>query len=306
MSGAGLRGNCVGASSACDSALGLLRRLSPYVKTSHCLVVQWDGFVLDPSMWSNDFLRFDYIGPIWERFRDQERCSCTGGFTLRSRRLLAALLDEPVVSQKAEDVCIALEYREYLERNHDIRYAAFSDALRFALEDVYESPSAFGFHGVHNLLCILSSVELEDFMANSPEDVFAGFRMRRFINHALKEREIALAHRALVRRQSSRKLDMSDVRLWMRLSRAYLLQGWSQRRLKKSRERATFFVFGSRAADKLPLRIPTTAHECLRSSVRTSGTSQKNVNHAQYARPRPICDTPRRCESTPFADHADD
>ena len=273
MSGAGLRGNCVGASSACDSALGLLRRLSPYVKTSHCLVVQWDGFVLDPSMWSNDFLRFDYIGPIWERFRDQERCSCTGGFTLRSRRLLAALLDEPVVSQKAEDVCIALEYREYLERNHDIRYAAFSDALRFALEDVYESPSAFGFHGVHNLLCILSSVELEDFMANSPEDVFAGFRMRRFINHALKEREIALAHRALVRRQSSRKLDMSEVRLWMRLSRAYLLQGWSQRRLKKSRERATFFVFGSRAADKLPLRIPTTAHECLRSSVRTSGTS---------------------------------
>lgn len=214
-----------------DYSRFMLRGLSPLVKTSHCLVVQWDGFVLDPSMWSNDFLRFDYIGPIWERFRNDERCSCTGGFTLRSQRLLTALLDERVVSQSPEDVCIALEYREYLERNHDIRYADFQDARRFALEDIYETPSAFGFHGVHNLLCLLSSVELDEFMAHAPENLFAGFRMRRFINHALKEREIALAYRALVRRKSSRNLDLSDLRLWLRLSRAYLLQGWSQKRL---------------------------------------------------------------------------
>lgn len=207
-----------------DYSRFMLRGLLPHVKTSHCLVVQWDGFVLDPSMWSDDFLKFDYIGPIWERFQDQERCSCTGGFTLRSRRLLTALLDERIVSHKAEDVCIALEYRDHLERHHGIRYADFPDARRFAIEDLYENPSAFGFHGVHNLLCLLSSEELEDFMANSPDSVFAGFRMRRFINHALKHHEVDLAHRALVRRRSSRKLDMSDVRLWIRLYRARLRQ----------------------------------------------------------------------------------
>jgi hypothetical protein len=205
----------------------ILRGLSPYVNTSHCLIVQWDGFVLNPCMWSDDFLNFDYIGPIWERFRNDERCSCTGGFTLRSRRLLTALLDEHVASHKPEDVCIALEHRDYLERAHGIRYADFPDARRFAIEDLYESPSAFGFHGVHNLLCLLSPEELEDFMANSPADVFGGFRMRRFINHALKGHEIDLARRALARRQSGRKLDMSDLRLWMRMYRTRLLRAVS-------------------------------------------------------------------------------
>ncbi len=203
-----------------DYSKFMLRGLSPYVKTSHCLVIQWDGFVLDPSMWSDDFLRFDYIGPIWERLQNQERCSCTGGFTLRSRRLLTALLDERIESDKAEDVCIALEYRDALERHHDIRYADRPTASRFAIEDLYLSPSAFGFHGVHNLLCVLSSEEFEDFIANAPDSVFASFRMRRFIKHALRQREIDLAHRALRRRRSSRKLDMSDLRLWMRLYRA--------------------------------------------------------------------------------------
>jgi hypothetical protein len=171
-------------------------------------------------MWSDDFLRFDYIGPVWERFRDDERCCCTGGFSLRSRRLLTALLDERIESHRQEDVCIALEYREYLERHHGIRYADKPTACRFAIEDLYVSPSAFGFHGVHNLLCVLSSEEFEDFMVNAPDSAFAGFRMRRFIKHALMQREINLAHRALLRRRSSRKLDMSDVRLWMRLYRA--------------------------------------------------------------------------------------
>jgi Protein of unknown function (DUF5672) len=203
-----------------DYSLFMLRGLSPHVKTSHCLVVQWDGFVLDPSMWSDDFLRFDYIGPVWERFSDDERCCCTGGFSLRSRRLLTALLDERIESRQSEDVCIALEYREYLERHHDIRYADKATACRFAIEDLYVSPAAFGFHGVHNLLCVLSSEEFEDFMVNAPDSVFASFRMRRFIKHALMQHEIDLAHRALLRRRSSRKLDMSDVRLWMRLYRA--------------------------------------------------------------------------------------
>ena len=209
-----------------DYSRFMLRGLSPHVNTSHCLVVQWDGFVLDPSMWSDDFLTFDYIGPIWERFQDQERCSCTGGFTLRSRRLLTALLDERVVSDEPEDVCIALEHRDHLERNHGIRYANFPDARRFAIEDLYESPSAFGFHGVHNLLCLLSPEELEDFMTSAPDNVFAGFRMRRFINHALEQQEIDLAERALARRRASRKLDMSDVRLWLRLFHARMRQSW--------------------------------------------------------------------------------
>ena len=70
-----------------DYSRFMLRDLLPYVDTSHCLVVQWDGYVLDPTMWRDKFMEFDYLGPIWERFRNDPRCSCTGGFTLRSRRI---------------------------------------------------------------------------------------------------------------------------------------------------------------------------------------------------------------------------
>jgi hypothetical protein len=206
-----------------DYSRFMLRELSPYVSTSHCLVIQWDGFVLDPSMWSDEFLRFDYIGPLWDRFRDDERCICTGGFTLRSRRLLRALLDERIEPHKPEDVCIAVEYREYLERRHGIRYADKESAHRFAIEDLYVLPSAFGFHGVHNLLCVLSPEEFEEFMVNAPGAVFASWRMRKFIKHALMQQEFDLAHRALLRRRSSRGLDASDMRLWLRLCGALCL-----------------------------------------------------------------------------------
>jgi hypothetical protein len=211
--------------SIADYSLFMLRGLSPHVQTSHCLVVQWDGFVLDPTLWSDEFLTFDYIGPVWERFRDNKRCCCTGGFSLRSRRLLTALLDERIPPHPAEDVCIALEYRDYLERHHDIRYADKSTACRFAIEDLYVSPSAFGFHGVHNLLCVLSPEEFKDFMMNAPDSVFANFRIRRFIKHALLQGEIDLAHRVFLRRRASRRLDMSDARLWMRLYRARCFRG---------------------------------------------------------------------------------
>src|SRR6476469_9945726 len=39
----------------------LLRQLADHVETDHALVVQWDGFILDPARWEERFLGFDYI-----------------------------------------------------------------------------------------------------------------------------------------------------------------------------------------------------------------------------------------------------
>jgi len=39
--------------------------LHKYFKTSHCLIVQADSFVVNSSLWSNDFLKYDYIGGLW-------------------------------------------------------------------------------------------------------------------------------------------------------------------------------------------------------------------------------------------------
>lgn len=206
--------------SVSDYSLFMLRGTLPYVNTSHCLVVQWDGFVLDPSMWSDRFLDFDYIGPVWPHFRGDGHSIGTGGFSLRSRRLLTALLDERIEPSHPEDVCIGRGKRALLERYHGITYADEATAHRFAIEGMYENPSAFGFHGVHNLLRVLSARELEQFLSEAPGPLFASGWMRRFIKHALAQGESTLARRALVRRRASRSFDLSDLRLLLRLYRA--------------------------------------------------------------------------------------
>lgn len=206
--------------SVSDYSLFMLRGTLPYVNTSHCLVVQWDGFVLDPSMWSDRFLDFDYIGPVWPHFMRDGHCIGTGGFSLRSRRLLTALLDERIAAFHPEDVCIGRGNRTQLERQHGIAFADPATAHRFAIEGMYVNPSAFGFHGVHNLLRVLPPRELEPFLADAPGPLFASGWMRRFIKHATAQGEWKLAQRALVRRRANRRLDLSDLRLILRLYRA--------------------------------------------------------------------------------------
>ncbi|MGC4008480.1 MAG: DUF5672 family protein [Pseudomonas sp.] len=88
------------------------------VETEFALVVQEDGWVLDGGNWRDEFLDFDYVGaPIhlarvdtaqgtawrrgfeWTADLDQPGRQVTpvqnGGFSLRSRRLMRALLDHP-------------------------------------------------------------------------------------------------------------------------------------------------------------------------------------------------------------------
>lgn len=68
-----------------------------HVDTDHCLVVQADGYVIEPRLWSEEFLTYDYIGAPWRVSRtaylDPWGKSIrvgNGGFSLRSRKLLEA------------------------------------------------------------------------------------------------------------------------------------------------------------------------------------------------------------------------
>jgi hypothetical protein len=60
-----------------------------HITTSHVLVLQWDGWVINKNFWTDEFLSYDYIGAIWpwhETFRIGN-----GGFSLRSVRLMQYL-----------------------------------------------------------------------------------------------------------------------------------------------------------------------------------------------------------------------
>lgn len=129
----------------------VLHEMADWVATSHCLIVQWDGFILDPSAWDEAFLACDYIGAPWPQFRDGHDVG-NGGFSLRSKRLMLALRDPQFVpSDAAEDVVIARINRNWLERDKDMRFADRALAGAFAFERARDVASPFGFHGVFNL-----------------------------------------------------------------------------------------------------------------------------------------------------------
>jgi hypothetical protein len=134
----------------------LLGGLAEHVRSDHCLVVQWDGFVIDAVQWDPGFLDHDYIGAPWPQFRDGHDVG-NGGFSLRSRRLLEACRSPAFRHAHPEDVAIGRLNRGMLERDHAIRFADRATAERFAFERTVSGSRTFGFHGVFNMIPLLGA-----------------------------------------------------------------------------------------------------------------------------------------------------
>ncbi len=62
----------------------MLSRLHEFIETDNMLIVQWDGFILNPEVFNNDWLKYDYIAPL---FIQEDRVG-SGGFSLRSRKMM--------------------------------------------------------------------------------------------------------------------------------------------------------------------------------------------------------------------------
>jgi tetratricopeptide (TPR) repeat protein len=140
----------------------MIHRLHEHVETGHVLVIQYDGFVLHPQAWDPRFLDYDYIGPA-VRLPDGS-AGGIGGFSLRSRRLLQALRDDPEIRRYdarreafAEDIAICCVFRRILESRHGIRFAPADLADRFAAEAIVPSTANFGFHNLMHLVCLLEN-----------------------------------------------------------------------------------------------------------------------------------------------------
>lgn len=145
--------------SARDYSDFLLRGVAEHISTDHCLVVQWDGFVLDARRWEPEFLNFDYIGARWPQFTDGHEVG-NGGFSLRSRKLLEACRSPGFVPSHPEDAAIGRINRDYLEREHAIRFADRNTAESFSFERSLPRGPTFGFHGVFNMAEVLGEDRL--------------------------------------------------------------------------------------------------------------------------------------------------
>ncbi|HET7033729.1 MAG TPA: DUF5672 family protein [Casimicrobiaceae bacterium] len=153
----------------------VLKSLASYVGTPHVLLVQWDGYVVNPAAWDPSFLDCDYIGAKWFWSEAGKRVG-NGGFSLRSRKLLEALQDSRIHLVDNEDVTIGRAFRPLLELEHGIRFADEALADRFSFEAAYPIGKPFGFHGLFNFCRTVPHAEIaalapdfSDAIARSPQ-----------------------------------------------------------------------------------------------------------------------------------------
>jgi hypothetical protein len=150
-------------------------------QTPFVLMWQWDGFIVSPTLWKNDFLNYDYIGgPVIDKYwmegvtwlkKNKEEWKDrpipaypvvgNGGFSLRSRRFLEVsstlantqeYIDDYGHSTN-EDFYLCVRKRKEME-DAGIRFSTLNLANDFSREGADKRPfdECFGFHGMHNLL----------------------------------------------------------------------------------------------------------------------------------------------------------
>lgn len=152
----------------------LLAHMVDHVDTSHCLVAQWDGHVLDARRWRPEFLDYDYIGASWPQFSDGHDVG-NGGFSLRTRRLMEACKNLEFRASHPEDLAIGRANRDWLEAR-GMHFAPRALADLFATERAGDLETSFGYHGVFNMPRAIGSeafwriyLELDDRSSFQPD-----------------------------------------------------------------------------------------------------------------------------------------
>ena len=118
--------------------------LPKYVFTSHALFIHADGFVINPELWDNEWLKLDYIGSPWPlpnddfSYKDEEgNLQRVGnGVGLRSKKLMDLVATRPLeyrYGNNNEDGHICCWNRKWLE-SQGCKFATFEQALIFGKE----------------------------------------------------------------------------------------------------------------------------------------------------------------------------
>jgi uncharacterized protein DUF5672 len=152
----------------------ILTQLGKKIQTSHVLIIQWDGYVIDPESWRNEFLEYDFIGARWPWYEDDYQVG-NGGFSLRSRKLLeiTALGGFPKPGDGGEDHLICRTCRPNLEKEYGIRFAPNELADAFSHEVGEPDEPSFGFHGIMNLGSYVPDADLPKVLDLVTEDFYS-------------------------------------------------------------------------------------------------------------------------------------
>lgn len=144
-------------------SIWMLKRLHLFIETPHLLVVQHDGWILNPEMWNPEWMNYDYIGPLFMHTHIIQPTSVgSGGFSFRSKKLMDWVSsrlppwdgpsDTDAYQAKLgsyEDGIISFYFREELTRS-GFRFAPPHEAAKFCQggqpDPEYYVRKPFGFH----------------------------------------------------------------------------------------------------------------------------------------------------------------
>jgi hypothetical protein len=141
----------------------VIKELNKHINTDFTLLIQWDGYIVNPYLWKNEFQDYDYIGAKWWWHNDGYNVG-NGGFSLRSKRLLQTLSKNSIsISDDSlkhgEDAFICRSIRKSLEIQHDIKFAPEIIADRFSHERSDPGHDTFGFHGLFNMWKYIKNID---------------------------------------------------------------------------------------------------------------------------------------------------
>jgi hypothetical protein len=142
--------------SIADYNLFIINELYKYIDSKFVMLIQSDGYPINVSAWSDEFLKYDYIGAPWtwapvskrQKHCPEGKCVGNGGFSIRSLDLLkksAGYNYQSSESEGNEDVYTCRTIGDSLKRE-GLRFAPVEVAHYFSVENkIYAGQ--FGFHG---------------------------------------------------------------------------------------------------------------------------------------------------------------
>lgn len=131
------------------------------IDTDFALMLEWDAGVKDVSMWSPEFLNYDYIGAPWLVCAREENTLDVGngGFTLMSKKLATFLASAPRIFPVVTDWDLCRKQRAGLEKE-GFRWAPRDVATRFSWELTPMPEKVFGFHATFTWPWMLDRQEI--------------------------------------------------------------------------------------------------------------------------------------------------
>lgn len=122
----------------------VMYEMHKYIKTGFMLLVHYDGFVINPDMWRDEFTNYDYVGSPWpelKSFKDINGniCRVGNGVSLRSKRLTELLskagipFEPDIRGSYNEDLLICIKYKHIFEAA-GLKFAPVEVAKHFGRE----------------------------------------------------------------------------------------------------------------------------------------------------------------------------